>query len=273
MAKIGIGNADTMTLLALRYACVLALLLPVCLIVRPAWPDSINGWGHLALVGFLIQVVYFGAAWTAMERGVSAGTVAVITCLYPILVALVMPAISKEVVDARRWSGLVLGLGGSVIVIVSSTGLRVDSITGLAFATAALIAFTLATVWEKRYGIVRHPLVTNVVQYAVGFGCTLPLAMMFEPMNIEWTLPFTLALMYLVVCNSILAISLLLFLIRQGEATRVSALFFLVPPLSALIAWWLLDEELAPLAWLGMFIAATGVYLVTARSPKAGTSG
>ena len=73
-------------------------------------------------------------------------------------------------------------------------------------------------------------------------------------------------LAYLVIGNSILAISLLLAMIRAGEVSRVSALFYLVPALSALFAWPLLGEVMPPLAWAGMALAALGVALVSRKA-------
>ena len=52
-------------------------------------------------------------------------------------------------------------------------------------------------------------------------------------------------------------------MIRRGEVSRVSALFFLVPPMAALIGWLLLDEQMPPLAWVGLGLAAAGVALAT----------
>jgi drug/metabolite transporter (DMT)-like permease len=66
-----------------------------------------------------------------------------------------------------------------------------------------------------------------------------------------------------VLCNSLVAITLLLAMIRHGEASKVSALFFLVPPCTALIALLVLDEAIPPLAWPGMALAALGILLVT----------
>ena len=61
------------------------------------------------------------------------------------------------------------------------------------------------------------------------------------------------------------AISLLLAMIRAGEVARVSALFYLVPALSALCAWPLLGEAMPSLAWAGMALAGLGVALVSKR--------
>jgi drug/metabolite transporter (DMT)-like permease len=82
--------------------------------------------------------------------------------------------------------------------------------------------------------------------------------------------PFALALTYLVLGNSLLAISLLLMMIRRGEATRVSALFFLVPPTSAFIAWLVLDESMSQLGWAGMAVAAVGVWMASQREKSTG---
>ena len=268
VAKVGIGDADPFTLLSLRYAGVLLLLAPFALVLRPPPPTGRAQWAHLAFVGFLIQVVYFGAAWTAFRLGSSAGAVALVTSLQPVLVGLAMPLVSDERVSRARWAGLALGLAGTVLVLSANAGIQVTGGAGLAFAVAALLAFTLATVWEKRFGVAHHPLTANAVHYAVGLACTLCVAVLFEPMRVAWTGALLGSLAYLVVGNSIVAIGLLLMMIRRGEATRVSALFFLVPPTSALIAWLAIDEPMAPLAWVGMGVAALGVWLATRRQGR-----
>jgi drug/metabolite transporter (DMT)-like permease len=84
-----------------------------------------------------------------------------------------------------------------------------------------------------------------------------------ESMRVEWTWGFVASLTYLVIGNSIIAIGLLLAMIRAGDVSRVSALFFLIPPMAAMIAWLLLGEVIAPQAWLGIGVAALGVFLAT----------
>ena len=169
--------------------------------------------------------------------------------------------VSKERVSIVRWVGLILGLTGTFLVLYGNAGIQAVSSVVLLLAVSALCAITLATIWEKRYGVAHHPLTANMVQYCVGLLGTLPLALLFEPMEVSFNASFLMALAYLVLGNSLLAISLLLMMIRNGEATRVSALFFLVPPTSALIAWFVLGEAMMPMAWLGMAVAVCGVWL------------
>ncbi|MCY1504243.1 carboxylate/amino acid/amine transporter [compost metagenome] len=265
--KVGLAYADPMTFLALRYACVVVILAPVLLLVRPPMPRGASVWGHLAMVGLLLQAGYFCFTYLSLKQGMSAGGIALITSLQPILIGLLAPAIAHEQVDARRWAGLGLGVSGAALVIVAKASIDVLSPLGLLFAVCALLCITGGTLYEKRFGTQTHPVASNLVQYAVGLAVTAPLAFWLEPMRIEWTGPLWASLAYLVVGNSLVAITLLLTMIRHGEASRVSALFFLVPPCTAIIALAILDEPIPPLAWPGMALAAIGILLVTRARP------
>jgi len=271
IAKVGILYADPLTLLGLRYACVVLLLLPFWLYFKPPLPVGVSAWFHLCIVGFLMQCAYFGSAYIAFDLGVSASGVAIITSLQPILVALIVPLMNQERVTAMRWAGLALGLAGASLVITSNSSIQLASIWGMCFSVVSLLSITIATVLEKRNGQEHHPLTSNLVQYVIGAICIIPLAWWLEPNRIEWTVPFVAALTYLVLANSLIAISLLLMMIRRGEASRVSALFFLVPPMTALIAWFLLEERLAWLSWPGMALAGFGVWLAMRRPAKPAT--
>jgi drug/metabolite transporter (DMT)-like permease len=266
--KLGLRHADPLTFLALRYACVVALLIGPCLWLRPAFPSGIKAWLHLAVVGLLIQAGYFSFTYLSLKYGMSAGAVALVTSQQPILIGLLAPAIAGERVDRVRWLGLALGVAGAVIVITAKSSIGVVTPLALAFAVLALLAMTGGTLWEKRFGTTVHPVAANLVQYAVGLAVTAPLAFALEPMHVEWTPDLIGSLAYLVIGNSIVAISLLLAMIRHGEASRVSALFFLVPPMTAVIAFVVLGESIPLAAWPGMAMAAAGLYLVMGRRSR-----
>ncbi|MDR0205121.1 MAG: DMT family transporter [Delftia acidovorans] len=261
--KVGLAYADPMTFLALRYACVVLLLLPLLLWLRPPMPRTAAEWTSLAVIGLLLQAGYFCCTYLALKLGMSAGGVALITSLQPILIGLLAPLIAQERVDARRWAGLALGVLGSILVIASKASVDLLAPGGLLFSAAALLCITGSTLYEKRFGRPVHPISANFVQYAVALLVAAPLALLLEPMHVEWTAPLLASLVYLVLCNSLVAITLLLAMIRYGEASKVSALFFLVPPCTALIALLMLDEAIPPLAWPGMALAALGILLVT----------
>ena len=270
IARICLQYVEPMTFLALRYALVLLILAPLFLLLRPSLPVRSLDWLHLAVTGFLIQVVYFGFCYLAFAMGETAGTVALIVSLQPILVALLAPSLAREHVGFLRWTGLLSGLAGASIVILVNSSAGMSSGPGIALILLALLGMTLGALYEKRFGIAHHPVTANLVQYAVGLLGTLPFALLLESNRVHWTGPFTASLAYLVIANSIISITLLLAMIRHGEVARVSALFFLVPPLTAILSWALIGEIIQPLAWPGIALAALGVALASwpGRAPR-----
>lgn len=264
--KIGLAYADPLTFLALRYVCVICALLLPLLWVRPAFPSTIRGWGALLGVGLFLQAGYFSFTYLSLRYGLTAGAIALITSQQPILIGLLAPAIAGERVTATRWAGLLLGVGGAVIVVATNSVAEITSSLGLAFGILALLSMTSGTLIEKRFGVPAHPIVANLVQYSVGLVITAPLAFLLEPMRIEWSWPLIGSLAYLVFGNSLLAISLFLAMLRRGEASRVSALFFLVPPTTAILAFMVLGESLALISIPGMLLTVVGIYLVTRKS-------
>ncbi|WP_366657687.1 DMT family transporter [Fodinicurvata sp. EGI_FJ10296] len=263
VAVIGVRYAEPMTLLVLRFVCVLAVLVPLAFWLRPPLPVRGRDWADLAIVGFLIQAVYFGLCYVAFSFGASAGAVALIVSLQPIVVALLAPSVVGEAIGRRRWVGLILGLSGAVIVIAARSEVDGTSAIGVLCAVGALMGMCTATLYEKRFGRGHHPVTSNLVQYAVGLAATLPVALVLEGMAVTWSPALAGALAYLVIGNSLIAITLLLAMIRHGEASRVSALFYLVPPTAAVLAWILIGETMPPLAWAGMALAAAGVALAS----------
>jgi drug/metabolite transporter (DMT)-like permease len=261
--KVGLEYTGPLTFLAVRYILVLLILLPLVVIMRPPLPRTAAEWGNLAVVGFLIQGVYFALGYVALAMNISSGAVALIVSLQPILVALAAPYTSRERVGGWAWIGLGLGLAGAALVILARSAVEALPVLGVVAAIGALGGMTIGSLYEKRFGIAQHPVTANAVQYAAGLLATLPLAFLLEDHSVEWSLPLGLSLLYLIVCNSLIALTLLLLMIRRGEVSRVSALFFLVPPMAALIGWVLLDEQMPPLAWVGLGLAAAGVALAT----------
>ena len=263
VAKIGLQYAEPMTLLVLRYAAVVVIMAALFLILRPPLPKSRADWGHVAFVGFLIQAIYFGMSYFAFRSGVAAGTVALIMSLQPIIVAIIAPRWSGEAISARMWIGLALGLIGAGIVIIARSSIASPSILGFVFCVIALAGITLGSLWEKRFGLSHHPVTANLIGFTAGLIFVTPLMLATERMEVTWAWEFTAALAYLVIGNSLIAVWLLLAMIRAGDVGKVSALFYLVPPLAAVLAWVLLGEVMPPLAWAGMAVAAVGVWLAT----------
>ena len=151
-----------------------------------------------------------------------------------------------------------------------------EPITYLALRYGVVLAVIVSLSLAIRPPLPRSPMewghqvvIGILVQYAVGFAAVLPLAWILEDLQVSWTGSMVASLLYLAISNSLVAVTLLLAMIRRGEASRVSALFFLVPPTAAVIAWLLIGEAMPPLAWLGMALATAGVAISNRRPSHA----
>lgn len=244
----------------MRYAVVVGALLPAWAWLRPAWPGPAAR-AHLLRQGLLMQFGYFACTNLAIGHGMSPAGLALVIALQPICVACLSARVTGDAVPRGAWAGLALAFCGVALVVISGSAVAARDWLGLVFSGLALVAMTASALMERRAGQPCHPVLSNLILYAVGLAASLPLAAVLETMEVRWETPLILGLAYLVIANSLIATTLLLAMLRTGEAARVSSLFFLVPPLAALIAWVVLGREMAPLAWVGTALAAAGVML------------
>jgi drug/metabolite transporter (DMT)-like permease len=264
-AKIALDYIEPMTFLSLRFACIVAIMAALFLILRPPLPKTPAQWAHLAIVGVLLQAMYFGMCYLSLNAGLSVGTLALILSLQPIIVGLVAPRWNAEQVDRRHWVGLLLGLTGAVIVITARSEIATPSVMGFMFAALALFGITGGSLWEKRFGVSHHPVTSNLIGCTAGLLSALPFMFALESMTVDWSWQLLGALSYLIVASSLVAVGLLLAMIRVGEVSKVSALFYLAPPIAAAMAWIVLDEVMPPIAWFGMVVAGLGVFIATRK--------
>jgi drug/metabolite transporter (DMT)-like permease len=260
-AKLGLPYAEPLTFLLARYLLAGALLLGAALVLNAPWPRTPREAAHIALAGLLVHGIYLGGLFSAIHRGVPAGVVALIAGLQPLLTAAGASWLLGERVSARNWVGLSLGLVGVVLVLWGKLSFSVKSAAGVALAFLALFAITAGVLYQKRYCAQMDLRTGSIIQFAASALATAVLAMLLETMHIEWSGEFIFALAWLVIVLSLGAISLLYFLIRRGKATRVAGLFYLVPPVTAIMAFLVFGERLGPVALIGMGVTVTGVAL------------
>lgn len=261
-AKLGLPYAGPLTFLTVRYWLAAALLTLLALATRAPWPRRAEV-RHYAVAGLLVHGIYLSGVFVGISLGVEAGVSAMIVSLQPLLVAAFAGLMLGERVTPRQWAGLALGLLGVILILARKLGHGLGDALGALACVTALLAMTAGTLYQKRYCAGMDLRTGNVIQFAASGLATGLLALLFEDNRIVWSGEFVFALLWLVLVLSLGAISLLYVLIRRGAASRVSGLFFLVPPCTALIAWPLFGETLGPVALLGMALTVAGVAMAT----------
>lgn len=264
VAKFGLPYAPPLTFLLLRFAGVLAILVPLVLVMKAPWPSG--NIKHVAIAGVLVQAGYLCGVWCSIKLGMPAGLSALIVGMQPILTAAAAPLIGESV-KPRQWLGLLLGLVGVGLVVAAKIHLTGLSVTSILLCVMALLSITAGTLYQKRFCSKFDLRTGTVIQFSASAAVVLPLAIWLERLRVDvhavsWTPSFIGALAWSVFALSIGAIFLLFSLIRRRDATEVTSLLYLTPPATALMAWLMFGETFDLLGLLGMVVAVAGVVLV-----------
>jgi drug/metabolite transporter (DMT)-like permease len=265
-AKLGLPHAEPLTFLTARFLLAAAIMTVLAALAGAPAPRDARALGHLAVAGCLLNTVYLGGVYVAISRGIGAGTSALIVSLQPLIIAAVAGPVLGEPVSRRQWGGLVLGLLGCGLVVWPKLGTGEGDTAGLLLCGVALLGIAAGTLYQKRFCQGMDLRSGTAVQFWASAVSTGAAALALENLHVEWAPELIVALLWLVLVLSLGAITLLYLLIRRGAASRVSALFFLVPPTTAAMAWAMFGETLTPLQLVGMAVAAAGVALVTLSS-------
>jgi len=267
-AKLGLPYTEPFTFLLVRFTTLAVILVLASLILRAPWPKNWAEVFHLMVSGLLVHGVYLGAVFYSISIGLSTGITALIVGMQPLLTALVARSYLGEQISPKQWTGLILGFCGIVLVVTRKIAFNSLEGVGVVSAAIALVGITLGVLYQKRHCSGMDLRSGSAIQFIPCVGLMAILASLFESMEITWTGQFVFALVWLVVVLSLGAITLLYILIHRGAATQVASLFYLVPPVVAVLGYFLFGEELGWIAIIGMAVAVLGVALVTADGKK-----
>ena len=261
-AKMGLPYAEPATFLAIRFFAVAAILAVVAGLTGAAWPDNHTDKAHIAAVGLLVHGIYLGGIFGGISLGVTAGDSALIVGMQPILTAVLVGPILGETVRARQWIGFVIGTVGVTLVSWRYIDDLDSTLTGVVLCVVAVMGMSLGTIYQKRFCAQMNLLTGSCIQFLAAALFMLLIAVAWESGQVNWTGEFVFALGWLVIVLSLGAMTLLWLLVRAQAATQVASLFFLVPPVTALIAWPLFGETLTLKSVIGMGLVVLGILLV-----------
>jgi len=269
--KYGIPYAPPFYFIAIRMAIAACLLFIAISFLRKSQPITRAIIWRSTLIGLTLHGAYLGGCFFAVSRGMPAGVAALIVSLQPVLVSLFAAKYLNEPLKTRAVLGLTLGLVGLFVVVsprINMTGANAISLVAVAASVIGLLGGTSGTILQKKYGGAIPTLAGTSIQYAATALVLLVLALLFEEPNITWSAEFIGAMTWLVLALSFGAILLLFFLLSLGSAASVSSLYYLVPAVTAIIAYFLFDEHISTLSLIGTAITVVGVWLVVSKQKE-----
>ncbi len=280
VARYGMPHGPPFTFLAIRFAAsslCFGLLLGLAFALtrrRQQWPQGSSQWLHLAVVGVLMQAGYLGGVWAAVKAGIGAGLVALIVNFQPVLTAIWVSKLDGTAVTRRQWAGLCVGFMGLVLVMSRKFGAGGEATAlNVGLSVLALLSMTAGALYQKHFVRACDVRCASIVQLMAGLAVMLPLAVWeLEPM--QWSGAWfgfngelLGAMAFSVLVLTLGGSSLLYLLLQRGQAMQVTSLLYLVPPVTALMAWSLFGETLTAWSLVGMALVVAG--LVAVMRPSA----
>jgi len=248
------------------------LLALISLAITKRFTHDLSTIGKSVLVGVTIHGAYLGGCFYGVKQGMPAGITALICSLQPVLVSLFSSIFFQEKLSIRKWLGLGLGLTGLVLVIApklsGTTGQELPMV-GVAAIFIALLGGTSGTLLQKKFGSGVEVLSGTSWQYVATGILMGSLALIFEgDQSITWNASFIFSLTWLIVALSIGAILILFFLLSHSSASSVSSLYYLVPAVTAVEAYFLFGEKIGLVTGLGTLVTIAGVALVVSQGSQ-----
>ena len=260
-AKYGLPFADPFIFLSVRVLIAALILFAVAALLKSPIAIGTSAITRSALIGFFLHACYLGGVFYSISKGLPAGVAAVVTSLQPVLVSLLAVKVLGEQLKAKQLAGLILGLIGVVLVLGPSFEQDIP-VSGVIGILVALLGSTVATLLQKKIGS-EVPLISGTAYQYLASGLVLAIAAVATGgTRIQWSGQFIIAFVWLIAVLSVGAILLLLWLLNTGSAASVSSLLYLIPPATAIEAFFLFEEKVNTQGFLGIGITALGVWLV-----------
>lgn len=266
-ARYAMPHSEPFTFLAARFGATLVLFMAMAAWMRAPRLTASQAANAIG-AGALIHGLYLGCVFWAIDNGLPAGLTALIIGLQPLMTAILAGPLLGEQVLPRHWVGIAIGLAGLTMVLGPKLGEMTGGVTAVnvSVCVAAALSIAVGTIWQKRTIGGADLVGSTMWQYLGAFVPLLLLALLFETGRFDPHPELWLAYAWSVLVLSIGAILLLMLMMRDGAMTEVATLFYLVPAVTALMAFVLFGETLSWLQLSGMAVTMLGVWLATRRS-------
>lgn len=266
--KYGLINASPLAFLLIRFLIAFVLLVFLCIILKVSWPKNAKEVLHIAMAGSLTVAVFSIGVYTSINMGVSPSLNALIIALQPAVVTLFAMYLLGEKISKKHWWGLLIGFIGVSFVVISKFDFDSTEMFGILMSFFALIGLSAGNLYQKKYCSEMNLFSGGVIQTLASSLLVLPLMLIYEDIRVDWNRDLIYAIVYMSVAVSIGALSVLYILIKNGEVSKVSSIFYLIPVCTALMSYIFFDEKIEMSVVVGIVTVLVGISLINRKDNK-----
>lgn len=257
---------DTFTILFLRFSLAAVLMLGLLRARRELLP---RGPVLLRLIG-MGALGYVGQAFaylTALKYA-SAGLVALLLYLYPVLVALLAVLLLHERLTLVKGTALALALAGTALTVGPAGGQALGIVLAIAAAVIYSVYIMVGTQVLKHVSAVQ----SSTVIFAAA-GLSAGTLMLIDGPRLPASGAGWLAIGAIVLLATVLPVATFLAGLDRIGPTNAAMLSTLEPVVTVLLAAWLLHEKLEWLTVLGGGLILAAVLLLTGSELRRAQAG
>ncbi len=262
--QYGLQNSSPMVFLGIRFFIAFWILLCISYILKVSWPKNKKEFFHIAIAGSLTVGTFSLGVFMSISYGVSGALNALIIALQPILVSFLALKLLNEEFNKRIFLGFLIGFIGVGFVVVSKIDFSISSLIGVVWSVVALLGLSIGSLYQKKYCSNMNLFSGGTIQTLSSTILILPF-MYFEDIKLDLNIEFVIALLYMAIAVSIGALSLLYIMIKNGEVSKVSSIFYLVPVSASIVSYFLLGERLESSEIIGIITVLIGIILINKK--------
>lgn len=266
-AQYGLAHSTPMAFLAIRFFITFLILLLIAYFLKVTFPKTKKEFFQIAIAGSLTVGTFSIGGFLSISYGISGATNALIIALQPIIVTFLALKFLNENINKRVWLGLIIGFIGVGFVVFSKLDSSTSSYLGLFWSIVSLLGLSFGSLYQKKYCSQMNVFSGGAIQTFSSTILVLPF-LFFEDIKIDWNTEFYISLFYMSVGVSIGALSLLYVMIKNGEVSKVSSIFYLVPVSAAIVSYFLLNEKLELNVIVGIITVIIGITLINKKEKK-----
>jgi drug/metabolite transporter (DMT)-like permease len=262
-SKVASIESQPLWFLVVRFIVAGALLALIARALGARFPKTPRAWAVAVALGVLANAAYLGFTYSALQHHLSSGMGAIIASTNPLVLALVAPRILGEKLTRLKTAGLLLGFGGVVAIVLARAGSGTAAPVDVLLAFAGVCASVASTLLFKRAAVNEDlPALSAVQLFAAGLVLVPVAALLAGPPHVHLTGELVASFAYLVLVLSIGATLMWFWLLTHGEASRVSAFYYLTPAFGLALSALLLHEAVHARDLIGLGAIAAGIALV-----------
>lgn len=262
--KLGVENSTLMAFLELRFIVAFLVLFLLVVLFKVQFPKSLKEIFHIAVAGILSVGLFSVGCFSSIKYGISPALCSLIISLQPIIVAFFAIKFLNETVNKKAWFGLFLGLCGVILVLGLNEQSIETQIVGVLLSLLGLLSISFGSLYQKKFCSNMNLISGGAIQTFFSAILVLPF-LYFEDISVNFNSEFIIALLYMAVIASIGAMSFLYYMIRHGEVSKVSSLFYLLPVVSAIVTFIIFGKELDLNIFIGIFVVLVAMNLINKK--------